>query len=263
MVVAILTVALVAALAWLAVERRRSLRSQALLQERLAAASRGLESLQQSFARFVPADVVESIIAQGVSTRSEKKDVTVLFADLKGFTSLAEGLDPDLLVRILNGYFERMSRAISSHRGHVAKFIGDGLLALFGALEPNPWQAADAVQAALAMRDALAEYNARLHADGSPPLAMGVGVHRGSVVAGMIGSAELVEYGVIGSTVNVAARVQQLTRLYDVDILVTADVANALDARFVLRALPPAHVKGVSTLLSTFAIEGTRVPQPA
>jgi class 3 adenylate cyclase len=255
MVVAILTVALVAALAWLAwlaVERRRSLRSQALLQERLAAASRGLESLQQSFARFVPADVVESIIAQGVSTRSEKKDVTVLFADLKGFTSLAEGLDPDLLVRILNGYFERMSRAISSHRGHVAKFIGDGLLALFGALEPNPWQAADAVQAALAMRDALAEYNARLHADGSPPLAMGVGVHRGSVVA-----------GVIGSTVNVAARVQQLTRLYDVDILVTADVANALDARFVLRALPPAHVKGVSTLLSTFAIEGTRVPQPA
>jgi adenylate cyclase len=263
MLVVVLAVALVAALTWLAFERRRALRASMVLEDRLAAASRGLESLQQSFTRFVPAAVVESVIAHGVSTRSEKKDVTVLFADLKGFTALAEALDPDLLVRILNGYFERMSAAISSHRGHVAKFIGDGLLALFGALEPNPWQAADAVHAALAMRDALAEYNARLRADGRPPLAMGVGIHRGSVVAGMIGSAELLEYGVIGSTVNVAARVEQLTRVHDVDILVTADIATALDARFELRALPPAQVKGVSAPVPTFAIEGTRVPQPA
>jgi len=159
-------------------------------------------------------------------------------------------------VRILNGFFERMSHAISSHRGHVAKFIGDGILALFGALEPNPWQAADAVHAALAMREALADYNVALRAEGAAPLAMGVGIHHGVAVAGVIGSAELVEYGVIGATVNLAARVQALTRAHDVDILVTAEVQSRLEPRFLVRAMPPMSVKGVSTPLPTFAVEG-------
>src|SRR5207249_2478869 len=110
--------ALGAGVAALVVQWRRTRRTIAALEERLAAAARGLESLQQAFSRFAPAEVVEDIIAQGVSTRSEKKQVTVLFADLKDFTALAEHLDPDVLVRILNGYFERMSRAITDHRGH-------------------------------------------------------------------------------------------------------------------------------------------------
>ncbi len=251
--------ALAVALVALALERRRVRRSRAALEARLAAASRGLESLQHAFARFAPAEVVESI-AQGISTESEKKEVTVLFADLKGFTALSEELDPALLVRMLNGFFERMSHAISGHRGHVAKFIGDGILALFGALEPNPWQAADAVHAALAMREALADYNVTLRAEGTRPLAMGVGIHRGIAVAGVIGSAELVEYGVIGATVNLAARVQALTRAHDVDILVTAEVRSKLEPRFLLRAMPPMSVKGVSAPLPTFAVEGFASP---
>src|SRR5207247_9183694 len=113
---------------------------------------------------------------------------------------------------LLNGYCERVSRALTGHRGRVAKFIGDGSLALFGALEANPWQTNDAAHAALAMRAALADYNAALGGEGLPALAMGVGIHRGTVVAGVIGSAELVEYGVIGSAVNLASRVQALTR---------------------------------------------------
>ncbi len=251
--------ALAAALVWLLVARRAARRerhARELLEQRLTVASRSLESLQHSFARFVPAEVVETIIAQGISTRSEKKEVTVLFADLKSFTALSEELDPALLVRMLNGYFERMSRAISSHRGHVAKFIGDGMLALFGVLEPNPWQSADAVHAALAMRDALADYNVALRAEGAPPLAMGVGIHRGIVVAGVIGSAELLEYGVIGATVNLASRVEELTRVHAVEILITDAVRNALDPRFRLRAMPPVNVKGVSAPVPTFAVEG-------
>ncbi|HYV56177.1 MAG TPA: adenylate/guanylate cyclase domain-containing protein, partial [Candidatus Nitrosopolaris sp.] len=169
------------------VERRRSRRAVAALERRLEAASRGLESLQQAFSHFAPAEVVEEIIAQGFSTRSEKKEITVLFADLKGFTALAERLEPEVLVRVLNGYFERVSRAITAHRGHVSKFMGDGVLALFGALEANPWQTNDAAHAALAMRSALADYNAALVGEGLPPLAVGVGIHRGSVVAGVIG----------------------------------------------------------------------------
>src|SRR5213078_4461859 len=247
--VLIAAAALAAVVVALSLRLGRTRRTVAALEERLAASARSLESLQQAFARFAPAEVVEDIIAQGVSTRPEKKEVTVLFADLKDFTSLAEHLDPDVLVRILNGYFERMSRAITDHRGHVAKFIGDGILALFGALEANPWQTNDAAHAALAMRAALADYNAALGGEGLPALAMGVGIHRGTVVA-----------GVIGSAVNLASRVQELTRAHAVDILVTAVVRHALDPRFALRALPPLEVKGLPAAVATFAVDGFEGP---
>jgi adenylate cyclase len=250
-----LGVALAAAVVALVAHVRHTRRTVAGLVRRVNAAAHGLETLQQAFARFAPAAVVEDIIARGVSTRSEKKHVTVLFADLKGFTALAEQLDAALLVRVLNGYFERMSRAVTTHGGHVAKFVGDGMLALFGALETNPWQTNDAAHAALAMRAALEEYNLALATEGLPPLAMGVGIHGGTAVAGVIGSAELMEYGVIGSTVNLASRVERLTRAHDVDVLVTASAAEALDPRFRLRAMPPAAVRGVGGLLATFALE--------
>jgi class 3 adenylate cyclase len=260
--VPLVAAALVAVVVALVAQLRRMQRRVGELQTRLVAVSGSLESLQQAFARFAPAQVVEDIIAQGVSTRSEKKDVTVLFADLKAFTPLAEELDAAALVQILNGYFERMSRVIADHRGHVAKFIGDGLLALFGALDPNPWQASDAVRAALAMRTALADYNASLARNGLTPLAMGIGIHRGTVVAGVIGSAELIEYGVIGSTVNVASRVEDLTRVHGVDILVTDAVRGALDRRFRLRAMPAVEVKGVSRALGTYAVDGIEDGHP-
>jgi adenylate cyclase len=234
----------------------RTRRRVAGLEKRLAAAADALESLQHGFSRFAPAEVVEDIIAQGVSRRSARKEVTVLFADLKGFTPLAERLEPEVLVALLNGWVEHMSRAVTAHRGYVAKLLGDGLLALFGTLEANPWQTHDAVNAALAMRAALAEYNAALARDGLPALAMGIGLHRGPVVAGVIGSAELVEYGVIGTTVNLASRVEELTRTHGVDILVTDAVHAALDSRYARRAMPPAAVAGVSAPLATWAVEG-------
>jgi len=215
-----------------------------------------VEALQQAFERFAPAEVVEHVIAEGVSARSEKKEITVLFADLQGFTELGEGLAPADLVTILNGYFERMSRAIVEHRGYVSKFLGDGILALFGALDANPWQTNDAIHAALAMRRTLADYNETLAAAGRPALAMGVGVHRGPVVAGLIGSEGLMEYDVIGRTVNVASRVERLTRTHGVDILVTEATRAALDGRFRLRPMPPVAVKGIADALPTFAVEG-------
>jgi adenylate cyclase len=244
----------VAALAVAALVRsRRTIRG---LEARLDAAAHSLEALQRAFTRFAPANVVEEIIAQGVSTRSEKKEITVLFADLKGFTPLAEGLDPALLVRVLNGYFERMSAAIHADQGHVAKLIGDGILALFGALETNPWQTNDAARAALAMRAALADYNRALARDGIPPLSLGIGIHRGPVVAGVIGSPELLEYGVIGSTVNLASRVERLTRVHAVDILVSEAARAALDPRFRLRVMPAADARGIATPVVTWTLEG-------
>lgn len=237
-----------AALLW---TRRRAER----LRERLDTASAELERLQHAFTRFAPQAVVEEVIARGVSTRGERKEVTVLFADLVGFTPLTESVDPATLVRILNGYFERMSRAITEHQGHISTLIGDGILALFGAVEPNPWQSNDATHAALAMRAALAEYNRELAAEGLPTLALAVGLHRGTGVAGLVGSQDLVQFTVVGSTVNVAARVQDLTRAHGVDILATQPVRASLDPRFTLRALPPTPLRGIAEPMEIWAVE--------
>jgi len=226
------------------------------VRRRLESAMASLERLQLSFGRFAPQEVVERIIARGVSTSAEKKTITVLFADLVDFTALSERVEPALLVQILNGYFAHMSRAIAEHRGHVSKFIGDGILALFGALEPNPWQADDAVCAALAMRDALEEYNGELALLGHPALRVGIGLHRGVAVTGVIGSEELVEFTVIGSTVNLASRVEHLTRRHATDILITTAVRETLDERFALRELPVAAVSGISEPVVTYAVEG-------
>jgi adenylate cyclase len=229
---------------WLARAEARHLR------RRLASATTSLEQLQLAFGRFAPQQVIERTIAGGVAIGAEKKTVTVLFADIVGFTALSETMEPALLVEILNGYFARMSRAIAEHRGHVSKFIGDGILALFGALDPNPWQADDAVLAALAMRDALEAYNGELALAGQPALQVGIGLHRGEAVAGVVGSDELVEFTVIGSTVNLASRVEHLTRRHGADILITRPVREALDARFTLRELPAAAV------VVTYAVRG-------
>lgn len=234
----------------------RTRREAARLHARLDLATAELQRLQLAFTRFAPAAVVERIAGGGAPPTADHKDVTVLFADLVGFTQLGERLAPDVLVSMLNGYFTRMSRVITDHRGHTAKFIGDGLMALFGALEGNPWQADDAVHAALAMRAELERYNADLQAAGLPRLAFGVGIHRGIAVAGVIGSAELMEFTVIGNTVNVAARVEALTREHGVDILVTDAVRRTLDPRFRVREMPAQLVQGLSDPLVTFTVEG-------
>jgi class 3 adenylate cyclase len=217
-----------------------------------------LQNLQQAFHQFAPQRVVEEVIKRGVSTSGEIREVTVLFADIVEFTALSETLNPEILVRMLNGYFEAASTAVTHHGGHVAKFIGDGVMAIFGAPENNVWHSLDAVIAALSMRAAIAKYNQELREQGLPPLDVRIGVHKGNVVAGVVGSSENLEYTVIGDVVNTAARIEGLTRKHGVDILISADVRPALDRRFKLRQLPPEYVKGKAEPVVTFAVEAFR-----
>lgn len=217
-----------------------------------------LERLQDTCARLAPGDAVDQLATDSAAaSNAERKEVTALFADLVGYTRLSEELDPPVLARILNGYFQRMSDAIGEYQGHVSTFIGDGLLAYFGALEPNPWQSDDAVHAALAMRKALEGYNRGLTEEGLPRIAFGIGIHRGMGLAGWVGSRERMEYAIVGRTVNVAARVQALTRAYDgVDVLVTSAVKVHLDPRFRLTRMPSASLKGLEAPVSTWAVVG-------
>jgi adenylate cyclase len=178
-----------------------------------------------------------------------------MFADLKGFTPMSERIEPAAMVEMLNGYFRAMNGALVAHHGHLSRLMGDGLMALFGALEHNPWQTADAVKAALAMREALAAYNQEIAARGLAKLEFGVGIHTGDVVAGVMGSDRFMEFTVIGDPVNIAARIEALTRVHHVDILVTEAVQKTLDPRFIVRAMPPVAVKGKTEPIATFAIE--------
>ena len=239
----------------LAVWLWRSRREIQRLRRHSEASACNLETLQTSFARFAPHEVVERVITSGVSASGERKEVTVLFADLVGFTALSESLEPAVLVNVLNGYFERMSRTITEHRGYVSTFLGDGILALFGALQPNPWQANDAAHAALAMRRELEDYNKELGNQGLPTLAIGVGLHRGSGVAGLVGSRELMQFAFVGRIVNLAARVQDLTRSCDADVLVTETVRETLDPRFALRPMEEASLRGIEKPVATYSVE--------
>jgi len=237
-------------------------RRRRVLERVLTDQNRKLEELQRQFEHFVPADVVDRLTDGSRRYAPERRRVTMLFADLRGFTALCDRLDPALAVTILNGYFRSMNAAIVRHHGYVNELIGDGLLALFGALEPNPWQARDAVLAALDMREALARYNDDLRAKGLPELRFGIGIHCGEVVAGVIGAGTLSKFSVTGDPINVASRVEGLTKNHDVDLLVTEEIKTALDPRFVLRSMPAAVVKGKKEPIATYFVEGL-APAPA
>lgn len=225
------------------------------LNQLLADTDRKLEQLQRHFEHFVPADVVERLTESRDVYATQRRGVTMLFADLRGFTQLCEKLDAAITVKILNDYFHHMHQAITRHHGHLSELIGDGLLALFGALEPNPWQARDAVMAAMEMRAALAQYNTQLRAEGLPELRFGIGIHSGDVVAGVMGAGALSKFGVTGDPINVASRVEGLTASFQVDVLITEEIRSALDHRFRLRAMPAAAVKGKSEPIQTYFVE--------
>ena len=214
-----------------------------------------LEQLQVDFERFAPPDVVESLAGSGRYTKPEHKQVTVLFADLVGFTSMCDKLEPDVTVEILNGYFQRMSQAVSYHQGRVTELIGDGILALFGALDHNPWQVQDAVKCGLAMRERLVGYNEELRARSYPELQLGIGIHKGAVLAGIMGNHEISKFGVVGDTINVAARVEALTRQLGVDLLITDEIRSQLDVRFQLQEMQPMPVKGKPHPIATYFVK--------
>jgi class 3 adenylate cyclase len=245
----------VAALAAVAVVAFLARRRAGQFERLLADADQKLEQLQRNFELFVPADVVERLTGDRGTYTPERREVTMLFADLRGFTSMCDRLDPAVTVTILNDYFEHMNQAITRHHGHLVELIGDGLLALFGALEPNPWQRRDSVLAALEMRAELKLYNEELQARGLPALRFGIGIHCGEVVAGVMGPRGLSKFSVTGDPINVASRIEGLTSVHKVDLLVTEGIRSALDESFSVRAMPAVHVKGKPEPILTYYVE--------
>ena len=199
------------------------------------------------FGRVVSPEVREKLLGGELRLGGETRHVAVLFSDIRGFSSLSERMDPQGVVALLNEYLTEMAEAVRPYQGYINNFIGDAIVVIFGAPLVQPDIERRAVRAALAMQARLAALNARRIARGDFPIETGIGICAGEVVAGQIGSPERLLYTVIGDTVNVAARLESLTKDYpEHSILVNHIVARAVgdEPGLRLESLGPVRLKG-------------------
>lgn len=213
---------------------------------------RDRQKVRDALGKIVSPDVARALLEGegGPALGGSRRTLTLLFSDIRGFTSWSEGTEPEVLVADLNRYFTEMVRIVHEEGGIVDKFIGDGMMAVFG-LGGEAGASAAAARAALRMEEALAKLNPTL----SRPLRIGVGLHRGAVIAGNIGAPDRLEFTVIGDTVNTAARLESLTAKLGCAILLSGavrdDLPEADRARWVSRG---AHeLKGKSAAVEVFA----------
>ena len=169
--------------------------------------------IRDTFGRFLTDEVVSTLLdsPSGVQTGGEKRKITMLMADLRGFTSLSERMDPKWVVSILNRYLSTMVTIVKKYGGTVDEFIGDAVFVLFGAPTWQDDDAQRAVACAVEMQLAMAAVNEHNRTDGLPEVEMGIGLHTGQVIVGNIGSSERLKYGVVGSHVNLTSRIQSFT----------------------------------------------------
>jgi adenylate cyclase len=219
---------------------------------------------RRTLERYVSKNLVREILENPDSYYSSLKGVrvpvTILFSDLIGFTTLSEKADPEALVAQLNEHLSRMTSVIFNNGGTLDKFIGDAIMAVWGNVRSlgTAQDAKNAARAALAMRHELAQLNQKWRSEGRMGLGMGVGVNQGEVIVGNIGSQERMDPTVIGDAVNLASRLEGLTRVYGVDILVGASAAELVREEVYLRSVARVQVKGKTKPVDVFTFIGSR-----
>ena len=186
------------------------------------------EFMRDTFGKIVTPQVRDYLLKGNVALGGETVDVTVMFCDIRGFTTLSENLPPEKIVALLNEYFTGLEKCITSHGGVINKYIGDAVMALFGAPVHSETHATDAFNAALDMRKELIEMNKRFLQKDFPEIRFGIGLHSGPVLAGNIGASKRMEYTVIGDTVNTASRIEGLCKTYQKDLLISESTASLI-----------------------------------
>jgi adenylate cyclase len=192
---------------------------------------RGLRQ-RDNLTRMMPRQVAERVMRAGPNALAPvEREVTVMFSDIRGFTTMSEGMGPREVLVMLDDYFGRMGQIVKGHDGVVGKFLGDGLLAFWGVPDRLDDHAVRAVRAARDMRRALRELNQHRETEGLPPIRIGIGIHTGTVAAGMLGGQLQAEYTIIGDAVNVASRVEGLTKELGHDVLISEMTWNQLTGK--------------------------------
>jgi adenylate cyclase len=201
------------------------------------------EVARANYSRFLPEYVVKQMLENPESFKlgGVNQTITVLFADIRGFTRISEHAPPERIVGLLNRYFSAMTDIIFAHGGTLDKYLGDGLMALFGAPTTTPEDAGNALNAAVAMQRRMLGINQELSAEGFPELGVGIGLHTGEVTVGYIGSERRSEYTAIGDTVNTAARLESNAR--GGEILISDATSKAAHNRYKLKPREPINVK--------------------
>ena len=217
--------------------------------------------VKRLFGRYVSRDVYHQLLANPglAELGGARREMSVLFSDMRGFTTVTEKGDPEALVAQLNEYFSRMTDIVFRHQGTVDKFVGDMVMALFGAPVDDPVHADHAVDAACEMVRELGELNRKWAAEGRPQLDIGIGVNSGEMVAGNIGSSSIMSYTVIGDNVNLGARLESLNKEFGTRIIISEATRARLTRQYEVRSLGDVVVKGRTRPVAVFEVS---VPSP-
>ncbi len=220
-------------------------------------------SLKKAFQSYVAPSVVEEIIKHPERLRlgGERRELSILFCDIRDFTTLSETLEPEDLAGVLHDFLNPMSKIVVQHGGTIDKFMGDAIMALFGAPLHYPDHARRACETALEMVGTLKSLDQEWVNQGRPSLKVGVGINTGLVAVGNMGSDTLFDYTAIGDNVNLAARLEGLTKIYGTEIIVSAYTAQHLDQGFTLRELDLVRVKGKKQPVAIYELLGLGSPE--
>ena len=217
------------------------------------------EMIKDAFGKYVSREVMDEVLSGRIPLDGEQKEVTVLFSDLRNFTPLIEQSDPKQAVRIMNMYFKQMADAIQENNGLILQFIGDEIYAVFGAPINTPRHPTNAVKAALAMKNKLTDLNREFKENGWPTLEHGIGVHSGEAVAANIGSPDRMSYLLVGNTVNISSRLQELNKKFNTDLIISQTTYDLAEPDTIAGAefieLAAVKVKGITEPVKIFALK--------
>jgi adenylate cyclase len=223
----------------------------------MAAGLKEREMVKSAFARYVSRQVMDNIISSGAMPQvtGHRKKVTVLFCDILGFSTISETMSPEGVVDMLNEYFEIMVDIVFRHQGMLDKFMGDGLMVLFGAPQEDPYQEEHALKAAVEMQQELRRLRERHEAEGRVGFSIRIGINSGPAVVGNVGSSQRMEYTAIGDTVNLASRLESATRDLGAEILISEYTYNAVRGAFKTRSVGSVRVKGRAEPVQAYMVE--------
>lgn len=226
--------------------------------ERLRGAVDRMKASLRSFTRFAPEQIVREVVVKGKDTMlgGDRREVTLLFSDLRNFTRLSEQTHPEQVVKLLNHHFGAMVEIITRHQGYVVDFLGDCLFAVFGAPEGDPDHADHAVSCAIAMQRARHQMNDDQAEARLPPMEMGIGINSGHCVVGNMGSQMRIKYGIVGHAVNLAARIESFT--VGGQVLISEATHQAVADRFEVAGPLEHYGKGVESVIRLWEVRGVR-----
>lgn len=212
------------------------------------------EVIREAFGKYVTPEIRDEILSGRIPLDGEIRTATVLFTDLRGFTPYVEGHSPKEVIQSMRAYFNAMQKAITLHDGLILQYAGDEIMVVFGVPLQSENHAEKAISAALEMRTQLEKFNRDRAQKGMQPFRHGVGIHTGEVLAGNTGSDDKLSYSLIGNVVNVASRVQDLTKEFQCDILATEETIKRLDRKPHMERKQPVMVKGYSKSIVVYQI---------